>query len=168
MKDLIIISGAPGSGKTVITELLRKELNFPPVIDFGYIRNFHLDRKWKNKSKKEEEMSFVNLVFIIKNYKKYGYKNVIVNDLEDYMIQKIPKLFSKYAIISLIIENNKELEKRVLDIKRDSGFRNVKKAIEWNKKLKKRKLLKNEFKIDNTHNKPKETVKEILKILKNE
>jgi len=165
---LIIISGAPGSGKTTITNLLSQKLNFPPMIDFGEIRNFHLDREWKRVSKKEEKMSFENLVFIIKNYKKYSYKNIIINDLEDCRIQQIPKLFSKikYVIISLIMEDNKELEKRVLDIKRDSGFRNVKKAIEWNKKLKKRKLLKNEFRIDNTHNKPKETIKEILKILK--
>lgn len=167
MKDLIVIAGAPGSGKTVVSDLLRKELGFPPMIDLGNIRNLHLDRQWSNTSKKEEKMSYENFVYIVKNYRKYRYRNVIATDFEDYMLQQIPKSFPKmdYVIITLVIEGDKELEKRVLDTNRDSGFRNVQKAVEWNRQLKQRKLLRNEYRIDNSHNKPEETVKKILEIV---
>jgi len=40
--DLIIFTGALGSGKTTISELLQKELD-SPLIDFGNLRIFPLE-----------------------------------------------------------------------------------------------------------------------------
>ena len=146
---------------------MKDRLNNPPIIDFGWIREFHLDREWKNANKKEEQMSFENLVFILKNYVKHGYKNIIVNDLQDFRIEQIPKKFSKYnyAIISLIVEDDEELKNRILG-ERDSGFKDVKTALSWNKKIIERKNLKNEFKVDNTHRNPRKTANTILEIIK--
>jgi adenylate kinase family enzyme len=167
MVDFIFIAGSPGSGKTTISNLLKNKLNNPPMIDFGWIREFHLDRKWKNASKKEEQMSFENLVFILKNYIKHGYKNIIVNDLQDFRIEQIPKKFSKYnyVIISLIVKDNEELKNRILG-ERDSGFKDVKTALSWNKKIIERKNLQNEFKVDNTHRTPRKSVNTILEMIK--
>jgi len=162
--NLIIISGAPGSGKTTISELLQKKFD-SPLIDFGNLRIFHLDRKWKKANKKEEVMSFENLVFILKNYIKHGYKNVIVNDLNDDKIFKLARVFRKNLVIFSLILNDKELEKRVVNSERDSGFRNITKALKYNQNLRKRKQLKNEFRIENSHNNPKKTLNEILRIL---
>jgi dephospho-CoA kinase len=165
MKDIIVISGAPGSGKTTIVLLLKEKLQ-SPYIDFGWLREFHLDREWKNASENEEKMSFENLVSILNNYIKNGYKNVIVTDLTDSKVQDIPKIFEKndYIIFSLTIATDAELQKRVLG-ERDSGFKNVEAAIRWNNDLKRRQLLPNEYKIDNSHNDPKRTVEEILELL---
>jgi adenylate kinase family enzyme len=167
MVDFIFIAGSPGSGKTTISNLLKNKLNNPPMIDFGWIREFHLDRKWKDASKKEEQMSFENLVFILKNYIKHGYKNIIVNDLQDFRIEQIPKKFSKYnyVIISLIVKDNEELKNRILG-ERDSGFKDVKTALSWNKKIIERKNLQNEFKVDNTHRTPRKSVNTILEMIK--
>tara|TARA_Y100000034_G_scaffold13810_1_gene14391 strand:- start:327 stop:833 length:507 start_codon:yes stop_codon:yes gene_type:complete len=167
MVDFIFIAGSPGCGKTTISNLLKNKLNNPPMIDFGWIREFHLDREWKNATKKEEEMSFENLVFILKNYIKHGYKNIIVNDLQDFRIEQIPKKFSKYnyKIISLIVKDDEELKSRILG-ERDSGFKDVKTALSWNKKIIERKNLKNEYKVDNTHRNPKKSVNTILDIIK--
>ena|SRR3989338_9163027 len=166
MVDFIFIAGAPGSGKTTISNLLKKRLSNSLVIDFGRIRELHLDPKWKNANEKEEQMSFENLIFILKNYVKHKYQNVIVNDLQDFRIEQIPKTFLRYefVIISLIVKDNNELKDRVLG-ERDSGFKNFKAAISWNQKLIERKALKNEFKLDNTHRSPRKTVSAILKIL---
>lgn len=163
--DIIIIAGAPGSGKTTIANMLKKELN-SPMIDLGWLREYHLDRLWKNASPKEAKMSFENLVFILKNYKKYGYKNVIVNDLLDEMIKQVPKIFKneRYIIINLILKNDAELKKRIIG-ERDSGFKDYKKAIAWNKLIQQRKLLKGEVRIDNTHNDVSRTLKEIIDII---
>ena len=167
MVDFIFIAGSPGSGKTTISNLLKTKLRNSPVIDFGWIREFHLDKKWKKANKKEEQMSFENLVFVLKNYIKYGYKDIIVNDLQDSRIEQIPRKFSKYnyVILSLIIKDDDELKSRILG-ERDSGFKNVKASLSWNKKIIKRKNLKNEFKVDNTFRNQRKTIKTILELIK--
>lgn len=163
--DLIIFTGAPGSGKTTISLLLQKEFD-SPLIDFGNLRIFHLDREWKNANDKEEQMSFENLVFIVKNYIKNGYVNVIINDLKDDRALKLARIFSrrKISLISLVVRDE-ELRKRIIDPQRDSGFRDVDRAIECNRMLKERKPLKNELRLDNTHGDPRKTVEEIMKYL---
>lgn len=162
---LIIFAGAPGSGKTTICKLLQRELN-SPLIDFGYLREWHLDSKWTNANAKEEQMAFENLVYVLKNYIKNGYSNILVNDLTEDKVAKLAKIFLKNKIIISLIVDDAVLRKRVVNPKRDSGFRNVEKAIEWNRKLKRRKLFENEIRVDNSHNSPKKTVKELLFILK--
>lgn len=164
--DLIIVNGAPGSGKTTISKLLHKRLD-SVFIDFGdNLRTPHLDILWKRASNKEENMTFENLAFILKNYIKNGYKDIIITDLSDEKVLKLAKIFlkNKVLIITLLVDN-KELEKRVINPKRDSGFRNVKKAIEHNKQIIERKQLKNEIRIDNNQNNPKNTIKKIIKII---
>ena len=52
MYDLLVLAGAPGSGKTTVADLLHATLA-SPYIDFGYIREIHLDREWKNESSRE-------------------------------------------------------------------------------------------------------------------
>lgn len=167
MRDLIFISGAPGSGKSTITKLLQEKLQ-SPAIDFGWLREFHLDREWKQASAEEEQMAFENLLFILRNYLKHRYKNVLVNDLQDHRIQEIPKLFpdNNYLIVSLVLENEDELKRRVLDESRDSGFRDVEAALVWNRKLKDRPAVADEIKLDNSDENPSKTREKILELLK--
>lgn len=165
MKDLIILSGAPGSGKSTIGELLREQEGFV-LVDFGWLRQGHLDNTWSNTSEKEEGMAFDNLIYIIKNYWKNGYKNIIATDFEERRVPVLAEVFkdSNYIIISLTISDDEELKKRVLG-ERDSGFKNVEAALEWNRLLKIRPNLPHEVKLDNTHNDPRETVRQILKLV---
>ena len=165
MKDLVILGGPPGSGKSTIGELLREQQGFP-LVDFGWLRQGHLNNQWSNASDEEEQMAFENLVYIINNYWKHGYKNIIVTDLQEDAIKTLAETFKakKYKIISLVITDDEELKKRVLG-ERDSGFKDVKEAVEWNRELIERELLPNEVKIDNTHNDPTLTVQKILEII---
>ena len=50
MVDIFFIYGTPGSGKTTISNLLKSKLN-SPLIDLGWIREFHLDEKWSKLAK---------------------------------------------------------------------------------------------------------------------
>ena len=163
MCDLLVLAGAPGSGKTTVSQLLRATLA-SPFIDFGYIREFHLDPEWINQSPREEQMSFENLVFIIKNYIRYGYKNIIVTDLKDFRVQQIPELFAehRYLIATMIIGNDDELALRIE--KRNDGWRDVERAVAWNKQIQERPLLIGEHRIDNTHNEPERTRDVILQM----
>ncbi|KKT57228.1 MAG: hypothetical protein UW49_C0007G0108 [Candidatus Giovannonibacteria bacterium GW2011_GWB1_44_23] len=110
-------------------------------------------------------MAFENLIFVLKNYIKHGYKNVILTDLRDSKVQEIPRYFENenFVIITLTVENDDELKKRIVD--RNSGFKNVQEALDWNKDVKARPTLQNEYKIDNTHNRPEQTLEEVLKLL---
>ncbi len=161
--DLLVIAGAPGSGKTTVCDLLYAALQ-SPYIDFGDVRNFHLDRHWSNQSPEEEQMSFENLIFILKNYVRYGYQNVILNDLKDFRVQQIPELFAghNYLIATLISEKDDELATRIRN--RTSGFTNVERALNWNKEIQQRPLLAGEYRIDNTYNDPQQTADKILQL----
>ncbi len=167
MYDLIVIAGAPGSGKTTVADLLHDALK-SPYIDFGYIREFHLDRDWKNESSREERMSFENPVFILENYIRYGYKNIIVTDLQDFRVRQIPELFGEYSylIATMIIKSDDELALRIEN--RNDGWRDVPRALAWNKQIQERPLLVGEQRIDNTHNEPKQTLDLILQIVEYE
>jgi adenylate kinase family enzyme len=166
MTNLIFINGAPGVGKTTVAKLLQEKLD-SPYIDFGWLRQFHLNKTWSNANEKEEQMSFENLVFILKNYIKNGYSNVIITDLQEFRTQQISKLFDRteYKIFTLVVNDDEELKARVLNESRDSGYRNFEKAIVWNNELVNRAELPNELKIDNTNLGPKEVVEFIIRHL---
>ncbi len=167
MKELIFIDGPPGIGKTTISKILQKELNYSPLIDLDWVRGYHLDPQWKKANEKEKAMSFKNLIYTIKNYLKNKYKNILVVGLGEELIRKTisQTKVKNYLIVTLTINENKELKARVLNKKRDSGFRKFEESAKYNALLKKRKLIKNEFKIDNSHNNVHLTVKKITSLI---
>lgn len=166
MPSLIFIGGSPGSGKTTVSRLLHETFQ-SVMIDFGILREFHLDTWWTKQSEKEEQMAFENLVFILKNYIRNGYQNIIVNDLRDFRIEQIPRVFEAedYLIVTLTVHDTDELRTRVLDPERDSGFRDVEKALAWNRAVIARPAVKNEYKLDNTAKSPEETAQEIINLI---
>ncbi len=166
MPSLLFIGGAPGSGKTTVSRLLHETFQ-SVMIDFGTLREFHLDNLWTKQSEREEQMAFENLVFILKNYIRNGYKNVIINDLKDFRIEQIPDIFADddYLIVTLVLHDDNELRARVLDPNRDSGWRNVERAIEWNRAVIERPAVGNEYKLDNTAKSPEDAAREIINLM---
>ena len=163
---LLFIGGAPGSGKTTVSRLLHEKFQ-SVMIDFGTLREFHLDRLWTKQSEKEEQMAFENLVFILQNYLRNGYRRIIVNDLKDFRIRQIPDIFETkdFLIVTLLVRNDDELRARVLNPMRDSGWRDVERALEWNRAVIKRPAVENEYKLDNTLKTPEETAREIINLI---
>ncbi|HSK72864.1 MAG TPA: AAA family ATPase [Pyrinomonadaceae bacterium] len=166
MPSLLFIGGAPGSGKTTVSRLLHEKFQ-SVMIDFGTLREFHLDNLWTKQSEKEEQIAFENLVFILKNYIHNGYKNVIVNDLKDFRIEQIPNIFAPedYLIVTLVLYDDDELRARVLNPTRDSGWRDAERAVAWNRAVIERPTVANEFKLDNTLKTPEEAVREIIDLI---
>ena len=164
MKKLIFVAGAPGSGKSTACGLLKKRLQ-GHLIEFSDLREWHLDREWKNESEKEEKMAFENLVFILRNYIKNGYENVIITDLKDSKVQELQKHFKpeEYIIVSLIVGDDEEIKRRLVE--RNSGYKNTEAAMEWNRNLILRSPFPNEFKIDNSGSNPGRAVEAIVKLL---
>lgn len=166
MYSFIFLLGAQGSGKTTIARFLKEKLS-SPHIDYDWVRGFHLNNNWSNTSDIETKMSFENLVFILKNYKKHNYKNVIVSGFSEHDIEKILGEFKdeKYLVITLFLTDNEVLKQRVLTESRDSGFRDFKESLRFNKKLMDELKYPNEHKIDTTNQSPGETVNQIIDLL---
>ncbi len=166
MTDLLVVAGAPGSGKTTIARLLHAELG-GAYVDFGYLREFHLDNSWSNASPREESMAFENLLYVIRNYFRHGFRPVIVTDLRDFRVQEIPVHFrhDNFVIATLVVADDAELKRRVLIPERDSGYRDFASALAWNRGLIERSPVQNEVKIDNTVADPAGAVGRILSLL---
>jgi hypothetical protein len=167
MADLIIVGGAPGSGKSTISSLLRDRLK-SPYIDFGWLREFHMEYGWTNASPEEENMAFENVLYIVRNYFRHGYTNVILTDLEDFRIAEIPIHFryDDFVIATLVVHDDEELKRRVLIPERDSGYRDFASSIAWNRSILERPNARNEHKIDNTCPDPLPALEAILALLR--
>jgi len=167
MYDFIFILGAQGSGKTTTAKLLKQKLD-SPYLDLDWIRGIHLNSDWSNMSKDEEKMSVENLIYLLKNYVKHEYKNIIVcgftpENVEQIINEELKDY--KSIVITLTLKNDEVLKSRVLNETRDSGFRDYEESIKFNTKLKDELSFPNEYKIDNTNQTPEESVKEIESIL---
>ena len=101
---LIIIHGAPGSGKSTTASLLHKKLR-SPWFEFGWISEFrnlnpHTEITWEQ----ETDISFENLVLVVKNYIRHGFKNIIITDINfDSQILRMPEIFDgfQYRLFTL-------------------------------------------------------------------
>ena len=162
MYNFIFIQSAQGAGKTTIARLLKEKLG-SPYVDFDWIRDIHLNKDWANANDAEEEMSTENLVFLLRNYEKHGYKNVIVGGFTEKILYGVKEF--KYLIITLYLHDDEVLKKRVLTESRDSGFRDFERAIELNKKLRDESDFPNEQKIDSTEQTPEETANKIVEVI---
>lgn len=145
--DLILIAGAPGSGKSTLCRELQRRLD-SPFIEFSSLRQPHLDATWSNASKAEEEMAFENLVFVVDNYVRHGYRNVIVTDLRDERVTEVPARFPSLAfrIVSLVLRDEEELRSRIE--RRFQGFTDVEEAIRRNRAFSARPLVTGETRVE--------------------
>jgi adenylate kinase family enzyme len=164
MLDFIFIAGAPGSGKSTIARRLQEQLG-SPCFEFGWIPEFRLPGP--DSQAREEALSFENLVLVTKNYVRHGYRNVIVTDLNDVRFREIPRRFARYryVILTLVVADDEVLRRRVLDETRSSGYRDVDAALRHNRLIQSRRLLPNEYRVDNTRQEGQETVEEIVRLL---
>ena len=165
MPDVIVIGGAPGSGKSTLAEGLKAELR-GPWIDFGRLREFHLERDWSDEGPDEEAMTFENLVFIIRNYVDKGYRNVLVDDLKDFRIQQAPAVLTELdlRIVTLVVSDDDELRRRVRA--RNDGWKDAERAVKWNRAVIERPAVQGEHKIDTVGHSPGEVVTAALESIR--
>ena len=159
--DFVFIAGAPGSGKSTVAQALQERLG-SPLFEFAWIPEFRLPVP--DSHAREEQLSFENLCGVIKNYVRHGYRNILITDLDDRRFREIPRRFQRYdyLIVTLVITDDESLKRRVLNESRSSGYRDWEAALEHNRKIMGRGLLRNEVRVDNTSQTVKVTVEEII------
>lgn len=78
---VILMNGAPGTGKTTVSALLHEAWKCP-WFEFGWIPEFrHLNPHTQITYEEEEQLSFENLMLVTRNYLRHGYARVLISDL---------------------------------------------------------------------------------------
>lgn len=161
--DLIVIAGSPGVGKSTLGLALARSLG-SPFLEFSVLRQPHLDPTWSNASPVEHEMAWESLQFVVRNYVKYGYRDVVVTDLRDERVRQVPEVFGdlQYRIVTLALADDSELRRRVGA--RREGFVDVNAAVAWNAAVRARPALPREAKIEVDGRSPEELLEAIRRI----
>lgn len=165
--DFIIVHGSPGNGKTTLSRKLH-DLFQSPYFEFGWIPEFRsLNPSVNITQRQEEEISFENLILVVKNYNHHGFKNIIITDLDDVRLLDIPKVFEgfNYIIITLYCDNDEVIKQRIQN--RDNGncYYDWETSIKTNALIRGRKKLPNEYRILNSREDVESTFKEIIDII---
>jgi GNAT superfamily N-acetyltransferase/chloramphenicol 3-O-phosphotransferase len=162
LPDVIVVAGAPGTGKTTVCQVLAERLA-SPYLDLGRLRSMHLDRLWQRMSAADEAVAFENLLAMVRNYCRHDFRPVLVSDLTEDRLDIVRVLVGlDVCIVTLVLDDPALHKRRVLDETRDSGYRDWQAALAWNQRALQRDLFPNEHRLNSTRLSVDETVDQVL------
>jgi len=165
--DFIILHGSAGNGKTTLSRKLHNHFG-SPYFEFGWIPEFRtLTPSVQITQRQEEQLAFENLILVVKNYYRHGFKNIIITDLDDVRMLDIPIVFEgfNYIIVTLYSDEDEVIKQRILS--RDNGYSyfDWEASIKTNSLIRGRHTLPNEYRLLNSKNDVETTFRELLEYL---
>lgn len=167
--QIIVIHGAPGTGKTTISKKLHEHYK-SPWFEFGWIPEFRNKNPYTEIScKDEEQMTFESLVLVTKNYVKHGFENIILSDLNDIRLLDIPSVFEDldYIIFTFYGENESVIKECILSRDNGNDYKDYEQAFIINRKILSRKTLPNEYRVCSGDKTPEAVISQILSVIEN-
>lgn len=167
--DILFLHGAPGTGKTTLAQALHQRLK-SPWFEFGWIPEFRQKGEAAISYEEEERLSFENLALVVNNYLRHDFRNIIITDLRDPILQQALRRFARrnYLLVTLWAKDEDILKQRVLDESRPSGYRDWQEALALNKIYQQRRLARREIRLEVTTHPVETLVAQILTRLENE
>ncbi|MDR6722182.1 adenylate kinase family enzyme [Paenibacillus amylolyticus] len=165
--DFIILHGSPGNGKTTLSQRLHEHFR-TPYFEFGWIPEFRsLAPSVQITQKEEEQLAFENLMLVVKNYNRHGFKHIIITDLNDIRMLDIPKEFERYnyIILTLCSDQDEVIKYRILNRDNENNYTDWETSVEMNSLIRGRSKLPNEYRIINSSSDVETTFQEILKVM---
>ncbi len=111
-------------------------------------------------------MAFENLVFLLRNYLRHGYRNLIVDDLQDWRLGTLCEEFAdrSFRIVTLVLADEDEHRDRIEA--RTAGWRDADQAIAWNRAVLSRPRLPHETLVDTSADDARTVANRVREILK--
>ncbi len=133
---IVLLVGAPGIGKTTLLQALSARMGCP-AFEMSWMPEFLVKNGNAISYEEDERIAADTLLLVGRNYLKHGHRIVL---LSDFTLRLLPWLLSSTTPeerlpIKLIIRDDAELTRRVLDPSRSNGYRHWEEALRINRDL---------------------------------
>ncbi len=164
--SVLLITGAPGTGKSTVAARLHERLRCP-WFEFGWIPEFrNLNPHTEISYEEEERMSFENLMLVTENYLRHGYENVILTDIREAFTDEVRETFAgRVRVVILYSASEEVLRERVLTRDNGNDYRDADAAVEINRRFCEREEKPDELRVRCDDKSAEEVAAAVLEVL---
>ena len=130
---IIVIIGAPGTGKTTTLRALSARLGCPEF-ELSWMPEFSMRDGERIAYEQDEAIAVDALIQVAKTYARHGHRHVLLSDFRLATLESVRELLAGVPHLFVVLHNADELllTSRVLDESRSSGYRDTEEAVALN------------------------------------